>query len=112
MLGLPHGLATCKAVDATQQRDLEKEDIVGLGNVAVVSSKQNNAYPLPFLRTPSSRFGSGVDIQPPKKRVASTCGLMERIYQQEKQDEIDLTIALFFYLNFILFNVARLPLFV
>ena len=35
---------------------------------------------------------------------------MDRIFQQEAREEVDLTIALFFYLNFISFNVAQSPL--
>ena len=59
LLDLPCGLAACKAVDDAKRRVLEKEDAVGMGNVASVSSKQKNEDPLPFLRTPSSKFGSG-----------------------------------------------------
>jgi hypothetical protein len=38
-------------------------------------------------------------------------GLMDKIFQQERRDELDLTIGFFFYLNFISFNVAWSPLF-
>lgn len=37
---------------------------------------------------------------------------MDRIFQKERREELDLTIAFFFYQNFISFNVARSPLFV
>jgi hypothetical protein len=37
---------------------------------------------------------------------------MDKIFQQERRDELDLTIGFFFYLNFISFNVARSPLFI
>ena len=37
---------------------------------------------------------------------------MDKIFQQEAREEVDLTIAFFFYLNFITFNVARSPLFI
>ena len=84
-----------------------KEDQEGLGNVATTSKKKNED-PLPFLRKPST-------IRPPfppsrddphlaKKRPS---GPMDKIFQQEAQEEVDLTIAFFFYLNFISFNVAR-----
>jgi hypothetical protein len=99
-------------VSAEKRALMEIEDKVGLGNVAAKSNKQKNEDPLPFLRTPSSRFGSGFDMPTPKKRAASTLGPMDKIFQQEKRDEVDLTIAFFFYLNFISFNVARSPMFI
>ena len=37
---------------------------------------------------------------------------MDKIFQQEVREAVDLTIAFFFYLNFISFNVARSPLFI
>ena len=36
---------------------------------------------------------------------------MDKIFQQEVREEVDLNIAFSFYLNFISFNVARSPLF-
>jgi hypothetical protein len=105
-------LGACKAVSVEKRALMEREDTVGLGNVAATSGKQKNEDPLPFLRTPSSRFASGFDMPTPKKRAASTRGPMDKIFQQEKRDEVDLTIAFFFYLNFISFNVARSPMFV
>jgi hypothetical protein len=39
-------------------------------------------------------------------------GPMDKMFQQEKRDEIDLTIGFFLYLNFVSFNVARSPLFI
>ena len=98
-------------MSVNERMRMEREDAIGLGNVAAASSKQKNEDPLPFLRTPSSRFGSGLAMPSPKKRAASTRGPMDKIYQQEKRDEVDLTIAFFFYLNFISFNVARSPMF-
>jgi len=74
---------------------MEIEDTVGLGNVAAMGNKQKNEDPLPFLRTPSSRFGSGFHMLTPKKRAASTHGPMDKTFQQEKRDEVDLTIAFF-----------------
>ena len=62
MLGLPCGLVACEGVDVSQRRVLENEYVVGMGNVAVVSSKQKNEDPLSFLKTPSCRFGSGVEM--------------------------------------------------
>ena len=37
---------------------------------------------------------------------------MDKIFQKEKREELDLTIAFFFFQNFISFNVARSPLFI
>ena len=37
---------------------------------------------------------------------------MDKIFQQDAREEVDLTIALFFYLNFISFNFAWSPLFI
>jgi hypothetical protein len=36
---------------------------------------------------------------------------MDKIFQREKREEVDLNIGFFFYLNFISLNVARSPLF-
>ena len=112
LLGISCGLGACRGVTVNERLRMEREDAIGLGNVAAASSKQKNEDPLPFLRTPSSRFGSGLAMPSPKKRAASTRGPMDKIYQQEKRDEVDLTIAFFFYLNFISFNVARSPMFI
>jgi len=84
LLGLPCGLGACKAMSVEKRALMEREDTVGLGNVAAMSSKQKNEDPLPFLRTPSSRFGSVFDMPAPKKRAASTRGPMDKIFQQEK----------------------------
>jgi hypothetical protein len=37
---------------------------------------------------------------------------MDKIFQQERRDEVDLTIGFFFYLNINVFNVAQSPLFI
>ena len=104
LLALLVGFFTCKAVSVTQRRDMGKEDQEGLNNVAS-TSKKNDEDPLPFLRKPSSirlhfHLAEVIHIQ------------QERGFQQEGRQEVDLTIALFFYLNFISFNVARSPLFI
>jgi hypothetical protein len=99
-------------VSAEKRALMEREDIVGLGNVVAMSSKQKNEDPLPFFRTPYSIFGSGFDMPTPKNRASSTHGPMDKIFQQEKRYEVDLTIAFFFFLNFISFNVALSPRFV
>jgi hypothetical protein len=83
LLALPCGLGPCKVVSAEKRALMEIEDKVGLGNVAAKSNKQKNEDPLPFLRTPSSRFGSGFDMPTPKKRAASSLGPMDKIFQQE-----------------------------
>jgi hypothetical protein len=97
LLGLPCGLGACKAVSVEKRALMEREDTIGLVNVSAMSNKQKDEDPLPFLRTPSNRFGSGFDMPTPKKRAASTPGPMDKIFQQEKRDEVDLTIAFFFY---------------
>lgn len=113
LLGIPCGLAACKAVNATQRYGLEKHDTVGLWNVVATSRKfQKHDDPLPFLRNASSKFGGGAEIQPQKRRAAPTYAPMDKTYQQDKRDEVDLTVAFFFYLNFISFNVARSPFFI
>ena len=81
LLGLPCGLGACPGISFNQRKELEKEDEVGLGNVAA-TSKKNSKHddPLPFLRKTSSRFGSGSEIQPTKKRAAQTYGPMDKIF--------------------------------
>jgi hypothetical protein len=64
------------------------------------------------VRKPSSRFGNGTTIQLAKKRQAPSGCPIVKIFQQEKQEEVDLTIRIFFHLNFISFNVAQSPLFI
>jgi hypothetical protein len=63
---------------------MEKEDSVGLGKVATKSKKNKNEDPLPFLRKPSSRFGSGTAIQPARKRPTPSGGPMDKIFEQER----------------------------
>ena len=96
---------------------MEREDHVGLGKVEATSNTQKNEDPLPFLRKlsktrpPLSGYGSEVNTHPTRKR-STPSGPMDRIFQQEAREEVDLTIAFFFYLNFISFNVAPSPLFI
>ena len=118
LLAQPCGLSACKGVNATKRRQLEREDEVGLGRVEAASKKQKNDDPIPFLRKPStampskaSKYGSGVATEATKKRGYLT-GPMDKIFKQEAREEMDLTIAFYFYLNFISFNVARSPLFI
>ena len=81
------------------------------------ASKEKEDDPLPFLRKssstktpfPPSIHGRGDTYQTRKRQ--STGGPMDRIFQQEAREEVDLTIAFFFYLNFISFNVAQSPLY-
>ena len=98
-------------MSVTQRREVGKEDQQGLWNVAA-TSKKNDEDPFPFLRKPSTIQPpfppSESDTHPAKKRPS---GPMDKIFQQEAREEVDLTIAFFFYLNFISFNVARSPLF-
>ena len=80
LLGLPCGLGACREITANQRKKLEKEDVVGLGNVVAANKKiSKHDDPLPFLRNTSSRFGSGSEIQPTKKRAAQTYGPMDKI---------------------------------
>lgn len=114
LLGLPCGIGACKKISPRERMDLEREDAAGFRNVVAASRKiSKNEDPLPFLRNAnSSRFGRGAEIQPTKKRATQTCGgPMDKIFQREKRDEVDLIVTFFFYLNFISFNVARSPLF-
>ena len=114
LLGLPCGLGACKSVSASKKREMAKNDVIGLGKVATTSKKIQNDDPLPFLKKPSSnfKFGSGSATQVTQQaRKRGAAGTMDKIFQQEKREEVDLTIGFFFYLNFISFNVARSPLF-
>ena len=116
LLGLPNcGISSCKGVSVIQRKEMGKEDQEGLGNVAATSKKKDEG-PLPFLRKPSTIRPpfppSRGHTHPAKKRPSSSgLGPMDKIFQQEAREEVDLTIAFFFYLNFISFNVARSPLF-
>jgi hypothetical protein len=58
--------------------------ILAWGRWQATSRKHKNEDPLPFLRKPSSRFGSGTAIQPTRKRPAPSGGPMDKIFQQEK----------------------------
>eukprot|EP00253_Pinus_taeda_P032925 PITA_32925 len=72
-----------------------------------------NEDPLPFLRKATTKFpfksSTSTGGQASKRRVL---GPMDKIFQKERREELDLTIAFFFYQNFISFNVARSPLFI
>ncbi|KAH9294427.1 hypothetical protein KI387_040363, partial [Taxus chinensis] len=98
-------------MNATQRKNMSREDAIGLGTVAAASRTHKDEDPLPFLRKPSNRSGSGTAFQPTKKRAAPSGGPMDKIFQQKQREKFDLTIGFFFYLNFISFNVARSPLF-
>ena len=119
LLAFPCGISSCKVVSNTQRREMEKEDHVGKGKVAATSKTQQNEDPLSCLRKPSSTrppprwYGSEVDAYPTWKTKRPTTSVpMDMIFQQEEREEVDLTIAFFFYLNFISFNVAWSPLFI
>ena len=68
LLGISCGLGACRGVSVNERMRMEREDAIGVGNVAAASSKQKNEDPLPFLRTPSSSFGSRLDMPSPKKK--------------------------------------------
>jgi hypothetical protein len=97
-------------VSASKQRALEREANVAEGIVVVASRKTKNEDPLPFSRKAFSKHPFGGGSATRRKRLAM--GPMDKIFQQERRDELDLTIGFFFYLNFISFNVARSPLFI
>ena len=94
---------------------MEKEANVGVARVDASSKKTKNDDPLPFLRESSNEFpfeSFGWGVGQATKRKAVALGPMDKIFQKEKRDELDLTIVFFFYQNFISFNVACLPLFI
>eukprot|EP00253_Pinus_taeda_P010810 PITA_10810 len=82
-------------------------------NVVSKSRKPKNEDPLPFLRKATTKFPfeSSIGGQAAKRR-AIALGPMDKIFQKERREELDLTITFFFYQNFISFNVARSPLFI
>eukprot|EP00253_Pinus_taeda_P018342 PITA_18342 len=92
---------------------MEKEANVGMAKVVATSKKNKNDDPLPFLRKSSNKFPfeSFGGVQAAKRKVVAL-GPMDKILQKEKWEELDLTVAFFFYQNFISFNVARSPLFI
>jgi hypothetical protein len=101
-------------MSTSKRREMSKKDAVGLGKVATTSKKIQNDDPLPFLKKPSNNFKFGsrsatqVTQQARKRGAASP---IDKIFQREKREEVDLTIGFFFFLNFISFNVAQSPLF-
>jgi hypothetical protein len=110
LLGTPCGLRPCQGMSAPKRSELEREANDGEGIVAATSRKTKNEDPLLFLRKPSSKHPFGGGSAATRKRPAM--GPMDKIFQQERRDELDLTIGFFFYLNFISFIVARSPLFI
>jgi hypothetical protein len=110
LLGTPCGLGPCQGVSASKRKELERVANVGEEIVAATSRKTKNEDRLPFLRKRSSKHPFGGGSAATRKRPAM--GPMDKIFQQERRDELDLTIGFFFYLNFISFNVAWSPLFI
>ena len=80
-------------MSVSKQKELEREANVGEGIVAVASRKTKNEDPLPFLRKPSSKHPFGGGSAATRKRPAM--GPMDKIFQQERRDELDLTIGFF-----------------
>ena len=99
-MGTPYGLGPCQGVNESKQRELEREAHVG----EATSRRPKNEDPLPFLRKPSSKHPFGGGSATTRKRHAM--GPMDKIFQQERRDELYLTIEFFSYLNFISFNIA------
>jgi hypothetical protein len=77
-------------VSASKRRELEREANVGEGIVAATSRKTKNEDPLPFLRKLSSKHPFGGGSATTRKRHAM--GSMDKIFQQERRDELDLTV--------------------
>ena len=105
LLALPScGIGACKVVPLQKRKEMEKESNVGMENVTAKSRKTKNEDPLPFLRKGTTKFPceSSIGRQAAKRRE-STLGPMDKIFQKEKWEELDLTIAFFFYQNFISF---------
>jgi len=84
-LGIDYELGAYKAANATKRKEMEREDNIGLGKVATASRKDKKEDSLPFLRKPSSKFGSGIAIQPTRKRPTPSGGSIDKIFQQEKR---------------------------
>ena len=114
LLALPScGIQSCTKIELPQRKELEKEQFVGAATVASKSKQNKNDDPLPFLRKSSNKFPfDSFSRAQSAKRKTTTVGPMDKIFQKEKREELDLTIAFFFYQNFISFNVARSPLFI
>lgn len=114
LLALPGcGIGSCKVVPLQKRKEMEKEFTVGMENVVAKSRKTKNEDPHPFFRKGTTKFPfkSSIGGQAVKRGEISL-GLMDKIFQKEKREELDLTIAFFFYQNFISFNVACSPLFI
>ena len=90
---------------------MQRKGTIVSGKVAAASRKQKNENPLQLLGKPSSRFGSRTTIQPQRKRPTSSSSRMEKIFQQKKQEEIDIINGFFFY-QLHSFNVAWSHLFI
>jgi len=114
LLALPScGIAACTQVSLAKRKEMEREAFVDVANVAAKTIKNKNDDPLPFLRKSSNKFPFETSSRGElAKRKATAVGPMDKIFQKEKREELDLTIAFFFYQNFISFNVARSPLFI
>jgi hypothetical protein len=82
-------------VSVSKRREMEKEDNVGMGKVATTCKKNKNEDRFPLLRNSSGKFqfGSGSGSATTRKRAT---GPMDKIFQQEKREEVDLTIGFFF----------------
>jgi hypothetical protein len=65
--------------------------------VATTSRKTKNEDPLPFLRKPSSKHPFGGGSATTRKR--SAMGPMDKAFQQERRNELDLTIVFFFSIS-------------
>eukprot|EP00253_Pinus_taeda_P022236 PITA_22236 len=81
--------------------------------VASKSRKPKNKDPLPFLRKATTKFPfeSSTSTGGQASKIGAL-GPMDKIFQKERWEELDFTIAFFFYENFISFNVACSPLFI
>jgi len=97
LLALPGcGVGACTQVPLQKRKEMEKEFIVGMANVATKLKKTKNDNPLPFLRKGTNKFPfeSSIGGQATKRKAISL-GPMDKIFQKEKREELDLAIAFF-----------------
>ena len=97
LLGIPGcGIKCCTAIELPDRKELEKEQSIGEANVAAKSKKSKTDDPLPFLRKSSRKFPFETSSRGElAKRKATAVGPMDNIFQKEKREELDLTIAFF-----------------
>ena len=75
---------------------MERDAFVGVANVAAKTKQNKNDDPLPFLRKSNNKFPfeSSSGGQAAKRKVIALVP-MDKIFQKEKWEELDLTIFFF-----------------